>query len=86
MGYFTAKAMTESGGSLDKQLMYHFTGNCYPPLPIRLIPTAKQAIERAKEGKYDDLLELPEGVTHKGSNKATVRQCINGWRLDAFID
>lgn len=71
---------------LDQALTIHLQSNNYPPLPLSLLPTCHQVIDLANNGEFDGEVELPAGITYKGNSRAPVRECIQAWHLDAFID
>lgn len=78
--------------SLDVSLAWHLSGNHYPPIPSSMIPIAKEAIEKAQEYQFtldQDLLdyriELPDGVSFRGSTAAPVRDIMEGLHLWDFV-
>lgn len=89
MGSVTASDFAESVSageiSLDVALQYHFTGNCYPPLPLFFIEPAKAAIKAYGEGKYDKHISLPDGVTFNGSKTAPASELVDFLRITAFV-
>ena len=40
MGYATAMGIADSGLDFDLKLQWHFTTNCYPPVPLMMIAPA----------------------------------------------
>ena len=84
MGRLQAEEMA-SLTDLDTALRWHLTYNHYPPLPVSLLPVAKLAIEKAESEEWDELLDLPDRISYKGSNKAPVHACVKEWHLDSFI-
>jgi hypothetical protein len=85
MGLSTAMGITESNLSLEQQLSWHFSSNCYPPIPQKMIPVAKMAIFHYWEEDYDAMVELPEGVEFRnGATSIPARQVIESLRLDAW--
>ena len=85
MGRATAMDLAESNVSLEQQLTIHFSSNCYPPIPQQMIPTAKMAIFHFWEEDYDAMIQLPEGVSFRGSNEVSARNVIESYRLDAWV-
>ncbi len=69
--------------NLEVALTFHFRSNHYPPLPLSLIPIAIKIIKG--EVGENDKIELPQGISYKGSKTAPVRECIKAWHLDAFL-
>jgi len=86
MGLSTAIGITESNLSLEQQLSWHFSSNCYPPIPSQMIPVAKMAIFHYWEEDYDAMVELPEGVEFRnGATSIPASQIIESLRLDAWV-
>lgn len=82
MGSQTARELATLT-NLEAALIFHFRGNHYPPLPLSLIPLALKIVK--EEVGPDDEVELPQGVTYRGSKTAPVYECINAWHLQEFI-
>jgi hypothetical protein len=86
MGRMHAEEMAELC-DLDTALEWHFTANHYPPLPLFLLPMAKEAIAAANEGDGDRLISLPSGVTHrKYGVQVPTWVIIEEFHLDSFLD
>ncbi len=86
MGLSTAIGITESNLSLEQQLSWHFSSNCYPPIPQQMIPVAKMAIFHYWEQDYDAMVDLPEGVEFRnGATSIPASQVIESLRLDAWV-
>ena len=85
MGRLSAEDMIEHA-SFDQALAWHLKGNHYPPLPESLIPVAKIVIEKAKQGRWDAKVKLPEGVSYQGKRMVPVSACVEAWHLDAFLN
>ena len=71
---------------METALVYHFTGNHFPPLPLSLIPVAMKAIENGNKGLWSKAVRLPAGISFKGKKLAPTRDCIRAWHLDFFLD
>lgn len=85
MGRLAAEGMLEMAG-FDAALDWHMKTNHYPPLPSSLIPVAKIVIEKAKQGRWDARVKLPEGVSYQGKRIVPVSACVEAWHLDAFLE
>lgn len=86
MGYATAVGLTDTDLTLSDQLAIHFSSNCYPPIPSKMIPVAKMAIFHYWEQDYDAMVELPEGVEFRnGATSIPASQVIESLRLDAWV-
>ena len=90
MGYMQAMemagAVANGETNLNVALHYHLRANHYPPLPVSLIPTCKEVIEKANDNDYYAEVELPEGILFRGRTTAPVHECIRAWHLEAFIE
>ena len=86
MGYATAMGIAESGLDLDLQLQWHFTSNCYPPIPLLMIAPAKAAIALAENGESDEMVQMPDGAEHrKYGSQVPAWVMIQSLHLEAFI-
>lgn len=86
MGYLQASEMANSGIPLRAQLHWHLTANCYPPVPAYMVDVAESAITLANAGKWDEPIELPEGVLWRlERNYCTAREAVESLNLDAWI-
>lgn len=86
MGYITALGIAETELSLEQQVSWHFSSNCYPPVPQLMVPVAVEAIELVA---YDDdkvIVELPEGVSWRGQTSIPARDIVEHLFLWAFVE
>lgn len=80
----TAMDLQEQGLSLENQIAIHFSSNCYPPIPSKMIPVAVAAIEAYQELDFARVIKLPEGVEFRnGEDWVFASQAIESLRLDA---
>lgn len=86
MGYATALGIADSNISLEQQVSWHFSSNCYPPVPQFMVPVAVKAIEQAIADEWDEVLDLPEGVSFRNNSSVKVYDIIDGLFLQAFVD
>jgi hypothetical protein len=87
MGKQTAEALTEMDMGLEAQLLTHLRCNHYPPVPSYMVAVAKQAIEIYNETQQgNQLIELPNGVTYRGSKSVSVFGVIEAFHLDPWCD
>jgi hypothetical protein len=85
MGMMTAMDLAGSEVSLEQQLSIHFRSNCYPPIPLLMIPVAVEAIDAYWEEDYSRMIPLPEGVEFRtGATSVSASQAIESLRLDAW--
>lgn len=79
-----AMGIAETDLTIEQQLAWHFSSNCYPPVPQQMIPTAVEAIDAYWEGDLEKMIPLPEGVSFRGSSEVSARNVIESYRLDAW--
>ena len=87
MGRMQAMELAGSTLSLEEQLAIHFSSNCYPPIPSKMIPVAVAAINAYHDGEFAKVIPLPEGVEHRATNSTSVfaSQAIESLRLDSWL-
>lgn len=87
MGYSRAQELAsgEFVQSLEQQIMLHFQTNCYPPVPLIMIPVAIKAIELANSEEFDTEIELPDGVLWRNQSTCTAGQAIDSLYLHAWL-
>ena len=82
-----AMELASSGMPLEQQIAIHFAGNCYPPIPSKMIPVAVAAIEAYQELDFARVIKLPEGVEFRnGEDWVFASQAIESLRLDAWLE
>ncbi len=87
MGYANALGMAESGIGLDAALSWHFSANCFPPVPEVMIEPAKRAIALVQADDPDGEVQLPEGVRHvRFGEWVPAAVMVEGLHLEAFVD
>ena len=86
MGYATALGIAETNLSLEAKVSWHFSSNCYPPVPQYMVPLAVQAIEHARGGDWDAVLDCPEGVTFRDGTTVSVEHVVDTLHLGAFVE
>ena len=86
MGMSTAMGIASTELPLEQQIAWHFSSNCYPPIPSKMIPVAIEAIDAYWEEDYSRMIPLPEGVEFRdGSTSVSASQAIDSLRLDAWL-
>ena len=86
MGYSTAYSLaTDAHLSLEDAISIHFSSNCYPPIPQFMVQSAIAAVVAVSAGDYDEVIELPHGVTYRDSQFVDAATFVDAHRLDAFI-
>lgn len=80
MGYKVTEDIVNAPLSIEDKLSWHLVGNHYPPVDEAFIPVCIEAIDHARMGNWDTVLEYPNGL------QRTVRHCIDGLHLELFVD
>jgi len=71
---------------LETQIGIHLSSNHYPPVPSSMVKPCIEAIDAVNDlGLWDADIELPEGVSWKGSNYAPAHAIIEAHHLNAWI-
>ena len=86
MGYAGALGMAQQDVSLEAQLHWHCTANCFPPVPTDMIPVFVEAIEMAREGKYEIQISLQDVATIDGKDDAEAGIIIDAFHLEAWLE
>jgi hypothetical protein len=84
MGYTTAVSLSEEL-DLEVALGYHLQGNHYPPVPLSMVQPCIEAIDAYYEEDYNRLIEMPEGVSYRGSDHAPASAIIEQHHLHAWL-
>jgi hypothetical protein len=85
MGRMTADALAELDMPLERQIEIHLTGNFYPPIPKFMAVPCVMAINACWEEDSDRLIDMPEGVSYKGSDSAPAWAIVEQHRLDSWL-
>ena len=72
--------------TFEQQLAWHLQSNHYPPIPLSMVETCKDAIEAYWADDLDKEIELPEGVTYRGEPTAPAREIIINHHLAAWCE
>jgi len=86
MGYLSTYDQLLATNDLEKSLEIHFSYNCYPPVPLDMVPLARQAIDAVSNGEDSLVIELPAGVTWRGESTVRAFNAVESWHLEAFVD
>lgn len=80
MGRLALQDMLEHSASTDTVLLWHLQHNHYPPVHPAFLNVAKDAIERASNGDWHTVLDLPNG------RQLPVGEIIEGLHLQDFLE
>ena len=85
MGYNMARDLTEATISIQQQMAIHLTSNHYPPVPLSMVQPCIDAIDAYYDEDYDRLIDMPEGVSYRGRDKAPASAIIEQHHLEAWL-
>ena len=84
MGLNTAMDLAESF-DLDQAILIHLQSNHYPPVPSSMVQPCIEAIDAYYDEDYDRLIDMPEGVSYRGRDKAPASAIIEQHHLEAWL-
>jgi hypothetical protein len=84
MGYNTALDLSAEL-DLEMSLSIHLQGNHYPPVPLSMVQPCIEAIDAYYDEDYDKLIEMPKGVSYRGSTHAPAHAIIDQHHLHAWL-
>ena len=70
--------------TLDQAVGIHLSANHYPPVPQSMVQPCVEAIFAVNDWNADKDIELPEGVSYKGSPTAPAWAIVEQHHLDAW--
>jgi hypothetical protein len=71
---------------IEQQIAIHLRGNHYPPVPLSMVQPCVEAIDAVNDlGLWDLEIEMPEGITYKGSTYSPAHAIIEQHHLHAWI-
>jgi hypothetical protein len=71
---------------IEKTLEFHFCYQCYPPVPLFMIPVAVKALEKVLNGHGCFTIDLPYGTTWRRESSVRAIHVVGSLYLQAFID
>ena len=87
MGSMFVEGMKELGDiELEDMVSMHFASNMYPPIPQFMVQSAVAAINACNYGDYNEVIQLPHGVTYKGSEFVDAATFVEQHRLEGFVE
>jgi hypothetical protein len=78
-------ASDELGLDLETSIGWHLQGNHYPPVPLSMVEPCIEAIDAYWDEDYNKLIEMPEGVSYRGSKYAPASAIVEQHHLDAWL-
>lgn len=87
MGRMSLLGMKEMMDNEDALLEWHLRHNHYPPHPLALVATAKEALAKCRAGELDSCVELPRGIQWKdGSTWVKASTLVKSFHLEDFLE
>lgn len=86
MGRQLAQALSELDAPLKQQIEIHLVSNFYPPIPRFMAQTCVDALNAYWEEDTDRMINMPEGVSYKGSTSAPAWAIVEQHRLWPWLD
>lgn len=90
MGSVTAIGLADTVLDLETQVLYHLTGNHYPPIPKEMVTPCIEAIDAYYDEDYDRMIDMPMvgdfQILYKGNTQAPARAIVNQHHLEWFIE
>lgn len=86
MGRQTAEAIAEFDIPLLNQIEIHLSNNFYPAIPKFMAQTCVDALNAYWEEDTDRMIDMPKGVSYKGSTSAPAWAIVEQHRLDSWLD
>ena len=86
MGHTTAVAISELDIPLKEQIEIHLVGNFYPPIPRFMAQVCVDALNAYWEEDTNRMIDMPKGVSYKGSTSAPAWAIVEQHRLSPWLD
>jgi hypothetical protein len=86
MGHNMAVAISELDVPLKEQIEIHLVSNFYPPVPRFMAQTCVDALNAYWERDTNRMVDMPKGVSYKGSTSAPAWAIVEQHRLNAWLD
>jgi len=86
MGHTTAVAISELDIPLKEQIEIHLVSNFYPPIPRFMAQVCVDALNAYWEKSTNRMIDMPKGVSYKGSTSAPAWAIVEQHRLWPWLD
>ena len=86
MGRQLAESISGFDIPLLNQIELHLTSNFYPAVPRFMAQTCVDALNALWEEDVDRMIDMPKGVSYKGSTSAPAWAIVEQHRLDSWLD
>ncbi len=81
-----AVAISELDVDLKQQIEIHLVSNFYPPIPRFMAQTCVDALNAYWEKDTKRMIDMPEGVSYKGSTSAPAWAVVEQHRLSPWLN
>ena len=71
---------------IEAQINTHLQYNFYPPVPSSMVQPCIEAIDAYLEEDFDRQIEMPQGVSYRGSDYAPAHAIVEQHRLDSWLE
>jgi hypothetical protein len=85
MGHTTAVAISGLDVPMKEQIEIHLVSNFYPPVPRFMAQACVDAIDAYWDEDTNRMIDMPKGVSYKGSTSAPAWAIIEQHRLDPWL-
>lgn len=85
MGSLQAMEMAEML-EIESAIAWHLQANHYPPVPASMVKPCLEAIDNAIAGDWLKMVEMPEGVSYRGSRFAPTDAIIEQHHLSTWVE
>ena len=86
MGRLLAEELSELDTPLLKQIEVHLVSNFYPPVPAFMAQTCVDALNAYWEQETNRMIDMPKGVSYKGSTSAPAWAIVEQHRLFPWLN
>lgn len=86
MGSNLAYDLANSEITLENSIGIHLQSNHYPPVPLIMVPPCIEAINAYWDEDINRMIDMPEGVSYRGSNQAPAWAIIEQHHLNAWCE
>jgi len=90
MGSITAIGLADTTLDLETQLLYHLTGNHYPPVPKEMVKPCIQAIDAYYDSDHERMIDMPKvgdfQILYRGELQAPASAIVEQHHLEWFIN
>lgn len=86
MGRLLAEELSELDAPLLRQIEVHLVSNFYPPVPAFMAQTCVDALNAYWEQDTNRMIDMPKGVSYKGSTSAPAWAIVEQHRLFPWLN